>query len=92
MIVLREVLNLNKIEIVQNVIHNNTGKTYKEFLDEKHSKFERDWTIENGKVVFWHSPTVKLEDNPLRSPAKYVWEVIDGEVKAVNGRAIELEK
>lgn len=80
------------IEIVQNQIHESTGKTYKEFLEEKHSAFEKDWSIENGKVVFWYSPTVKLADNPLRSPAKYVWEVEQEEVKPLNGRAIELNK
>ncbi|MGE7667391.1 hypothetical protein ACQKMN_16955 [Ureibacillus composti] len=80
------------IEVVQNEIHKQSGKTYKEFLEEKHSAFEKGWTIENERVVFWHSPTVKLADNPLRSPAKYVWEVVNGEVKPFNGRALELAK
>lgn len=78
------------IKVVQNKIHKQTGKTYKVFLEEKHSAFENGWKTENGRIVFWYSPTVKLADNPLRSPAKYVWEVVNDEVKPFNGKAIEL--
>ncbi len=83
---------MDLISVVQNHKHAKNDKTFKELLETKHAGFENGWSVENGKVVFWHSPTVKLEDNPLRSPAKYVWEVIDGEVKAFNGRALEFEK
>lgn len=81
---------MDLISVVQNSTKD--GKTFKELLETKHAGFENGWSLENGNVVFWYSPTVELKDNPLRSPAKYVWEVIDGEVKAINGRALEFAK
>lgn len=81
---------MDYISIVQNTIHEKSGKTFKEYLEIKHAKFPNGWDVENGKVVFWFSPTVKLEDNPLRSVSKYVWQVKDGEVTPVNGRALEM--
>lgn len=83
---------LNAIGVVQNRIYKESGKTYKELVETKHDGFENGWMIENNRVVFWFSPTANLKDNPLSSPAKYVWEVDGDEVKPFNGRALELEK
>lgn len=83
---------MDLITLVQNHEYEKHGKTIKELVESKHAGFENGWSIENGRVVFWYSPTVKVKDNPLRSPAKYVWEVSKNKVKAFNGRALELEK
>ncbi|MFY0758752.1 hypothetical protein AB1K32_07715 [Metabacillus dongyingensis] len=82
-------LNTSILEKVQNYVLD-TNVNLKNHLDEKHKGFENGWEVEDNTVVFFFSPTAKLKDNPLRSPAKYKWLVEGDVITPINGRAIEL--
>lgn len=80
---------VDKIDAVKNYKLKNND-TLEEFLGEKHKGFENGWTVEGEDIIFFYSPTKKLADNPLRSPAKYRWTIKENQIIALNGRALEL--
>lgn len=81
-----EFSNIDKVKSYK--LKNN--HTLEGFLEEKHKGYENGWTVEGENVVFFYSPTKKLADNPLKSPAKYKWTVKGDKIIALNGRALEL--
>jgi hypothetical protein len=79
---------LSKLEIVQN--YQVKGTTIKNYLEEKHKGFDNGWTVEDDVVIFYFSPTIKIQDNPLRSPAEYIWRIEGEKIISISGKANEL--
>lgn len=79
---------MSKVDLIKKYLIN--GKTVDEILQEKHGMFDNGWKVNENEVVFYFSPSVVLDKNPLTSEAEYRWSVRNGNIIPLNGRASEL--